>query len=79
MQIHQRRHVIEAVKARATFVAACNPEKAADAAKAYLELAVPDDQTAIAEADAAKQRLLDDMAKMAPISMRDVSFAPKPR
>jgi hypothetical protein len=72
--VHHRRQLAAALQAQALIQAVVNPEKAADAAKAYFTIAMPVDQSAEQRKVLARELLVEEISKMAPISLSDVKF-----
>lgn len=76
--VHQRRQVVSALQAKALITAAVNPEKAADAAKAYLEIALPTDPLEAQAKDLLKEETLAALGKLGPISLSNIRVGQRP-
>ena len=72
--VHQRRQVVEALKAKALITAAVNPEKAVDAATAYLEVALPTDPMEARAKDLLREQTIEAIGRLAPISTSSIKL-----
>ena len=73
--VHQRRLVVTALQAKAMLVAMVNPNEAANAAKAYLDVAVPTDPMETQQRDLLKEATLDAIGRMGPIALADIKLS----
>lgn len=67
--VYQKRSTIEALKVKALILAACDPEKAVQAAKDYLKAAVPVGEGSEERAEAKREADMAAISSMGPISM----------
>lgn len=76
--VYQQRLYVDAMKAQAWMVAAANPEKAGDALKKYLDVALPVDPLALRMKEQADARRVEDIANMGPIDPSTIRFGNVP-
>jgi len=67
--VYQRRMTVEALKTKALLMAMLNPERAEKAAQDYFEAAMPVSEDARDEQLKAREKELEDVANMKPISL----------
>ena len=70
--VYQRRMYLDVLKTKALLTATLAPERAAEVAKAYLELAIPTSEEEIKKAEFKKELMLQEVANMKPIPISSI-------
>lgn len=72
--VYQRRLLVEALKAKAMLVAMVNPKEAPKAAEDYFSIALPVSDSETLRRDLARETMMREVAKMAPIPLSTMRF-----
>ena len=76
--IYQRRMNLEALKTKAILMALVNPDKAAEPAQTYMEMAVPSDPEEVKLKELQKEQLVKEVEQMGPIPLHQVKVGTPP-